>query len=95
METRVPIAPNALARRLRMAMGDQRVSRSKLSKVTGISRPSLATKLDGRVEFTYAELVAVIEALGLAWEELLDPTPAADEPVVKLRNLAPRPDRRL
>lgn len=52
-------------------MGDKRWSRKKLAESTGISRPSLSNKLNGEVEFTYAELVVVIEALGVAWEELL------------------------
>jgi transcriptional regulator with XRE-family HTH domain len=54
-----------------MIMGDLRWSRKRLSEATGISRPSLSNKLNGDVEFTYAELLAVIDALGVAWEELL------------------------
>lgn len=94
MDTHVPVSPGSLAQRLRMIMGDRKVSRSKLSRATGISRPSLATKLDGQVEFTYAEVVAVIDVLGVPWEELLDPAPLR-EPPVRLRELKPRTDRRL
>lgn len=71
MELNAPVEPKELARRIRMIMGDQRWSRKRLAEVTGISRPSLSNKLNGDVEFTYAELIAVIEALGVAWEELL------------------------
>lgn len=78
MNLNAPVEPQELARRIRMIMGDQRWSRKKLSERTGISRPSLSNKLNGDVEFTYAELVAVIEALGVAWEELLaNPFPEA------------------
>lgn len=54
-----------------MIMGDKRWSRKKLAEMTGISRPSLSNKLNGDVDFTYAELVTVIDVLGVAWEELL------------------------
>jgi transcriptional regulator with XRE-family HTH domain len=71
MDLNAPVEPQELARRIRMIMGDQRWTRKRLSEVTGISRPSLSNKLNGDVEFTYAELVSVIDALGVAWEELL------------------------
>jgi transcriptional regulator with XRE-family HTH domain len=86
-----------------MLMGDQKLSRKRLSEATGISRPSLANKLDGKVSFTYDELLLVIEVLGVAWEELLaghDATsPVAEasrtyEPI-RLRDVQARPDRRL
>lgn len=80
-------------------MGDQRWSRKKLAERTGISRPSLSNKLNGDVEFTYAELVAVIDALGVAWEELLaNPFPEDSDrstPPPKLGDLHYRRDRPL
>jgi transcriptional regulator with XRE-family HTH domain len=82
-----------------MIMGDLRWSRKRLSEVTGISRPSLSKKLDGDVEFTYAELVAVIDALGVAWEELLASPfhrrPASFTSPPRLKDLPSRRDRRL
>jgi transcriptional regulator with XRE-family HTH domain len=94
-----PVEPAELARRFRMIMGDLRWSRKRLSEVTGISRPSLSNKLNGDVEFTYAELVAVIDALGVAWEELLaNPFhggPATFTSPPRLKDLPSRRDRRL
>jgi transcriptional regulator with XRE-family HTH domain len=60
-----------LARRLRMHMGDQRMTRLRLSQLAGISRPTLTNKLDGHTQFTYPELLRVIDALGVSWLELL------------------------
>jgi transcriptional regulator with XRE-family HTH domain len=93
METNAPVTPEALATRIRMVMGAQKLSRKRLSELTGISRPSLANKLDGKVSFTYDELLAVIEALGVAWDELL--AGPLMEPPPRLRDLSPRTDRRL
>ncbi|HZC09835.1 MAG TPA: helix-turn-helix transcriptional regulator [Mycobacterium sp.] len=99
MDTNAPVEPAELARRFRMIMGDLRWSRKRLSEVTGISRPSLSNKLNGDVEFTYAELLAVIDALGVAWEELLaNPFhggPASFTPPPRLKDLRSRRDRRL
>jgi Cro/C1-type HTH DNA-binding domain len=74
-------------------MGDQKVSRKRLSEATAISRPSLANKLDGKVEFTYAELLSVIEVLGIAWEELLDASPLSDPRRVRLGDMSPLPEQ--
>lgn len=99
VDINAPVEPAELARRFRMIMGDLRWSRKRLSEVTGISRPSLSNKLNGDVEFTYAELVAVIDALGVAWEELLA-NPFRGGPVSltsppRLKDLRSRRDRRL
>ncbi len=72
-------------------MGDQKLSRRRLSEATGISRPSLANKLDGKVALTCAELMSIIEVLGVAWEELL----ADDDRPHRLRDFHARPDRPL
>ena len=99
VDINAPVESAELARRFRMIMGDLRWSRKRLSEVTGISRPSLSNKLNGDVEFTYAELVAVIDALGVAWEELLaNPfhgRPASFTPPPRLKDLPSRRDRRL
>lgn len=60
-----------LARRLRMHMGADKVSRLRLAASTNISRPSLANKLDGQVQFTYDELRRIVAALGLDWRQLI------------------------
>lgn len=75
-----------------MIMGTNKVSRSALAEATGISRPSLANKLDGKVSFTYDEVIRVIETLGIAWEDLLG---EHDDEPFRLRDFKPRPDRRL
>jgi len=71
MKTSSLVAPDVLAMRIRMVMGAQKVSRKQLADATGISRPSLANKLDGKVSFTYDELLAVVAALDVTWEALL------------------------
>ncbi|ORA24943.1 hypothetical protein BST13_33790, partial [Mycobacterium aquaticum] len=48
-------------------MGVHKISRSKLALASGISRASLAAKLDGPVEFTVPEVNAVAHALGKSW----------------------------
>ncbi|GAB1813881.1 hypothetical protein MUNTM_29200 [Mycobacterium sp. MUNTM1] len=74
-------------------MGDQKRSRTRLSKETGISRPSLSNKLDGKVDFTYSELITVAEALGVPLDKLL--AEEDEERPYRLRDLRPRPDRPL
>ncbi len=86
MQTAGLVPPDVLAMRVRMVMGAKKVSRKRLAEVTGISRPSLANKLDGKVSFTYDELLAVVAALDLTWEALL--TDSRDTLSAELR--APR-----
>jgi transcriptional regulator with XRE-family HTH domain len=103
MDARSLVAPDVLARRIRMLMGDQKLSRKRLAEATGISRPSLANKLDGKVSFTYDELLRIVTVLDVAWEELLaghdDTGRLADASRtyerIRLRDLKSRPDRRL
>jgi transcriptional regulator with XRE-family HTH domain len=92
-----------LARRIRMLMGDQKLSRKRLAEAASISRPSLANKLDGKVSFTYDELLRIVTILDVAWDELLaghdDAGRLSDasrtyEPA-RLRDFQARPDRRL
>jgi transcriptional regulator with XRE-family HTH domain len=99
MNLNTPVEPQELARRIRMVMGDKRWSRKKLAEVTGISRPSLSNRLNGDVDFTYAELRAVIEALEVEWEELLaSPFPGSggsSEPPPRISDHHFRQDRPL
>lgn len=102
MDTHGLVAPDALARRIRMIMGDKKVTRKWLAQQTNISRPSIASKLDARVAFTYDELLRVIDALGVAWEELFTDTGddfaasarSSDSPI-RLRDFSARKDRSL
>jgi transcriptional regulator with XRE-family HTH domain len=103
MDTHSLVAPDVLARRIRMLMGDQKLSRKRLAEATGISRPSLANKLDGKVPFTYDELLRIVTVLDVAWDQLLaghdDTSRLAEasrtyEPI-RLRDVQARPDRRL
>ncbi|OBB89122.1 hypothetical protein A5760_23055 [Mycobacterium colombiense] len=98
------VSPEVLARRIRMIMGAQKLSRKRMAEAVDISRPSLANKLDAKVPFTYNELLRVIAVLGVAWEELLaghrDDSPLADASrdynrPIRLRDFQARPDRRL
>ena len=59
--------PEDIRVRLRAHMGIHKISRSKLAIASGISRASLAAKLDGPVEFTVPEITAVARALGKSW----------------------------
>jgi hypothetical protein len=95
MDTHGLVAPDVLARRIRMIMGDQKMSRKQLSVATHISRPSMANKLDAQVAFTYDELLRVIDALGVSWEELLADSASSYEGPVRIRDLAARKDRSL
>jgi hypothetical protein len=99
METHRLVRPLVLARRIRMVMGDQKVTRKALAQASGISRPSLAHKLDGRVPFTYNELVRIIESLGVVWQDLLadqpEEEPEPESTRIRLRDFKPRMDRRL
>ena len=65
------VGPDTLARRIRMEMGAQKVSRKRLAELTGISRRPLSRKLDGEVPFTYGEFSSVVAALNLDWSLLL------------------------
>lgn len=57
----------AIRVRLRAYMGINKVSRTKLALASGITRSSLANKLDGPVEFTVSEIMAIAHALGRSW----------------------------
>jgi transcriptional regulator with XRE-family HTH domain len=57
----------AIGVRLRAYMGIQKISRTKLAMASGITRSSLANKLDGYVEFTVGEIKSIAIALGKTW----------------------------
>src|SRR6185312_2610247 len=59
--------PIAIAQRLRMYMGDKKLSRAQLAVGSGINRTSLGAKLDGDGRFTLDELLAISRALGRSW----------------------------
>jgi DNA-binding phage protein len=61
------------ARRLRMHLGDQRLSVAALARTVGMDRRALGRKLkaDGTAEFTLTELVTIAKALGLRWDWVL------------------------
>lgn len=65
------VSPGALCLRMRGVMGAQKMSRKHLAELTGISRPSLGKKLDAQVPFTYDEIRAVVDALGVSWVPFL------------------------
>jgi transcriptional regulator with XRE-family HTH domain len=93
MEIPTLVPPDVLAMRVRMVMGAKKMSRKRLAEVTGISRPSLANKLDGKVSFTYDELLAVVAALDVSWEALLTESRGklsaeAQEPRVRLSDMS-------
>lgn len=93
MSSHSPVSAAALASRLRMIMGDRKLSRTRLSHETGISRPSLSSKLDGKVEFTYSELLTIAQAVDVPLDKLL--AGDDDERPFRLSDLRPRPDRPL
>lgn len=57
----------SVARRLRAYMGEHKITRVKLAVATGISRSTLANKLDGHTELTLDEITAIAHALGKSW----------------------------
>ncbi|AXH46810.1 helix-turn-helix DNA-binding domain protein [Mycobacterium phage Acolyte] len=87
------VAPDVLARRIRMIMGGQKLTRKHLAEASGISRPSIANKLDGKVAFTYDELLRVVEILDVAWEDLF--AEDEDDRPIRLRDFRARTDRSL
>lgn len=56
-----------VAQRLRMHMGDKKITRSRLALASGIKRSALSNKLDGRSEFSIGEVVAIAHALNRSW----------------------------
>lgn len=71
MSTTLEIQPEldsaAVAQRLRMYMGDVKLSRSKLAMASGINRTSLADRLDGHVAFSLEDVDAIAQAIGRSW----------------------------
>lgn len=50
-----------------MYMGDKKLSRKALALRSGVTRTSLGDKLDGRVEFTIADIIKIADAIGESW----------------------------
>jgi transcriptional regulator with XRE-family HTH domain len=75
----------AIARRLRMYMGDHKISRARLALASRIGRTTLGAKLDGNGTFTVDEIVSLARALDQPWAWVLsgegkraDPHPLSD-----------------
>lgn len=66
----------AIAERLRAHMGARKITRVWLSKNTGIQRTMLAAKLDGKYDFTIADVQAIARAISKSWLWVL----TGDEP---------------
>lgn len=56
-----------VARRLRMHLGDKKITRSKLAMASGMKRSTLSGKLDGQTEFTIGEIMAISRAINRSW----------------------------
>lgn len=56
-----------VAQRLRMHMGDKKISRSALALASGVKRSALSAKLDGHTDFTVPEVIAIAHAIGKPW----------------------------
>jgi transcriptional regulator with XRE-family HTH domain len=67
LETQPELDSDAVAQRLRMYMGDVKLSRSQLALASGINRTSLADRLDGHVDFTLGDISAIAQAIGRSW----------------------------
>lgn len=55
-----------VSHRLRMHMGDKKISRAKLALSCGINRTSLGKKLDDGLDFTIEDVSAICDALDLS-----------------------------
>ena len=58
---------NEIGERLRGYMGVHKITRAALALKSGISRSSLASKLDGQVDFTVQEINAIARAIDKTW----------------------------
>ncbi len=67
MEWPEPDSTETVAQRLRMHMGDKKITRSRLALAAGIKRGALSNKLDGISEFSVGEIVAIAHAIGRPW----------------------------
>ena len=73
----------SVARRIRMHMGDKKITRAQLALASGIKRPTLTNKLDDRTAFTLDEIIMIAHALGKSWLWVLtgnDETPPPEGP---------------
>ncbi|WP_432793639.1 helix-turn-helix domain-containing protein [Rhodococcus ruber] len=61
----------AIARRLRGKLGEQRMSQAKLAALSGINQSGLSRRLNGKMPFDIDELEAVCSILGVDLDEIL------------------------
>ncbi|WP_131721790.1 helix-turn-helix domain-containing protein [Mycobacteroides abscessus] len=82
-----------VGRRLRAYMGIHKVSRPKLAAAVGMSRPTLNSKLDGKVDFKLDDITAIAGALTVPWMWVLtgddDLLPPRDRPEVRPKGFEP------
>ncbi len=57
----------AVTQRIRMHMGDKKISRAKLAIAMGMPRATLSNKLDNVSDFTLPEITELAHALGKSW----------------------------
>lgn len=84
----------SVARRLRMHMGDLKISRAKLAFASGIKRSTLSLKLDNDSEFTLAEIMMIAHALNRSWVWVLtgrEPSSPDPDDGSRLGESNPRP----
>jgi transcriptional regulator with XRE-family HTH domain len=62
-----PDDSDTVAQRLRMYLGDKKMSRSKLALASGVKRSTLSNKLDNESEFTIGEIMAISHAIKRSW----------------------------
>jgi hypothetical protein len=58
---------HAVTQRIRMHMGDKKISRAKLAVAMGMPRATLSNKLDNLSDFTVPEITRIAHALGKSW----------------------------
>ena len=58
---------HTVTQRIRMHMGDKKITRAQLSIASGIKRPTLSNKLDNLSDFTLDEIIQVAHALNKSW----------------------------
>jgi DNA-binding phage protein len=86
-----PDDTETVAQRLRMYMGDKKMSRVKLALASGMKRSTLANKLDSHSEFTISEILAIAHAIDRSWMWVLTGQEPGPEPGSRLGESNPRP----
>jgi len=86
-----PDDTQTVAQRLRMYMGDKKMSRVKLALAAGMKRSTLANKLDSHSEFTISEILAIAHAIDRSWIWVLTGQEPGPEPRSRLGESNSRP----